>query len=148
MNRRVIRWNPVREIAAMQGALDHLFDDFRPVNGNSEVGYALPVDLVEEDTQYLVTTELPGANLDNISIRLHNEFLTIEAEIPETLVEENNARTLVRERRFGRFSRRIHLAQTVDADNVEATFDNGVLTLNLPKVPEVQPRTIAIKARN
>lgn len=147
MNRRIIRWNPVREMAAMQSALDRLFDDFRP-NGESEAGYALPVDLVEHDSQYVLTTELPGADMDNINIRLHNEYLTIEAEIPEWTVEEKDARMLVRERRYGLFSRRLHLAQTVDADNVEATFDNGVLTLVLPKVPEVQPRTISIKARN
>jgi HSP20 family protein len=148
MNRRVIRWNPVREVAAMQGALDRLFDDFRPLNGQSETGYALPVDLVEEDAQYVLTTELPGADLENINIRIHNEYLTIEAEVPETVVENKDARTLVRERRTGHFSRRIHLAQTVDADSVEATFDNGVLTLTLPKVPEAQPRNIAIKSRN
>jgi HSP20 family protein len=148
MNRRIIRWNPVREVAALQSALDRMFDDFRPLNGDSEVGYGLSVDLVEEDTQYVLTAELPGADMDNISIRLHNEFLTIEAEIPETVVEHKDARALVRERRFGHFSRRLHLAQTVDADKVEATFDNGVLTLNLPKVPEVQPRNIAIKSRN
>lgn len=150
MNRRVVRWNPIRDLATMQSALDRMFDEsWRPFGGeNGESTYALPIDLVEEDTQYVVTTELPGVELDNIDIRFEKDHLTIEAEIPETVVEQKDSRTLVRERRYGKFSRRIHLGQPVDVDNSDATFDNGVLTLSLPKVPEVQPRTIAIKAKN
>jgi HSP20 family protein len=102
---------------------------------------------VENDSNYTITTELPGVDMENIDIRLENEYVTIEAEIPEQVIEHKEARTLVKERRYGKFSRRVHLAQPVDSDNVDAIFDNGVLTLSLPKVPEVQPRTIAVKSK-
>ena len=149
MNRRIVRWNPIREMATMQSALDRLFEDsWRPFSGeNGEIGFALPVDLVEDDQNYTLTTELPGVDMENIDIRLENEYLNIEAEIPEQVIEHKDARSLVKERRYGKFSRRVHLAQPIDGDNVDATFDNGILTLTLPKIPEVQPRTIAVKSK-
>ena len=149
MNRRIVRWNPVRELASMQSALDRMFDDtWQPFNGNNgDVNYSLPLDLIEDDKNYTITTELPGVDMENIDIRLENEYLSIEAEIPEQVIEHKDARTLVKERRYGKFSRRVHLAQPIDGDNVDATFDNGILTLSLPKIPEVQPRTISIKSK-
>lgn len=145
MNRRIVRVNPLREMVALQNSLDRLFEDsWRPFNTADT--FALPIDVVEDDVHYVVTTELPGVQHDNISVRFDGDYLHVEAEIPEQIVENKNARTLVKERRYGKFSRRVHLAQPVDSDNIDAVFQDGVLTLTLPKVPEVQPKTIAVKA--
>jgi HSP20 family protein len=144
MNRRIIRVNPLREMMAMQNALDRFFDEsWRPFSADT---FALPVDVVEDDTTYTVTTELPGVDSENITVRLDNEYLNIEAEIPEQVIEKKNARLLLKERRYGKFSRRIHLAQPVDSDKIEAVYEDGILTLTLPKVPEVQPKMISVKA--
>ncbi len=147
MSRRIICVNPLREMVAMQSALDRMFDNSFP--GFAERGesiFTLPVDVVENDTTYTVTTDLPGVSVENIDVRLDNEYLIVEAEIPEQVIEEKEGRTLIQERRYGKFSRRIHLPQPVDGDKVDANFEDGVLTLSLPKVPEVQPKLIAVKS--
>jgi len=145
----ITRWNPMREMATMQNALDRLFDDtWRTWSGVDEsvMGGNLALDVQEDDNSYTVTTALPGVDSDNINIRLHNDMLTIEGEIPEKEVEKDGKRSLLKERYYGRYSRSIRLPQPVNRDQVDASFDNGVLTLTLPKSPEAQPKTIQVKA--
>ncbi|MBI5930880.1 MAG: Hsp20/alpha crystallin family protein [Chloroflexi bacterium] len=138
----------MREMVAMQSALDRMFDEtWRPLEGRlSDFGLAVDVD--ENDQHYIVKTDLPGVQADHINVRMDGDYLMIEAEIPEQVEEKKEGRTLVKERRYGKFSRRIQIPQPIKVDEVEANFDNGVLTLTLPKSPEVQPRQISIKAGN
>jgi HSP20 family protein len=147
----ITRWSPFREMVAMQNVLDRMFDDtWRSWTGLDEtvMGGNLALDLNEDDHNYIVTTALPGVEADNINIRLHNDMLTIEGEIPERETEKKGQRSLLKERYYGRFSRTIRLPQPVNRDEVEATFDNGILTLTLPKSPEAQPKLIPIRANN
>ena len=150
MATNITRWNPLREMAAMQNALDHIFDDtwrgWQPVFGEGGNGMNnLALDVHENDGEYIVTTELPGVQADNINVRLHNDMLTIEGEIPERTVEKEGTRSLMKERYYGRFSRTIRLPQPVKREKVEANFENGVLTLTLPKAEEAQPKLIPVK---
>ncbi|MFW5748630.1 MAG: Hsp20/alpha crystallin family protein [Chloroflexota bacterium] len=140
----IIRWNPVREMAAMQSAMDRLFDETWRSARTGNGGSALAVDVHETDSTYTVVANLPGVNPDAISVSLHDGVLTIAAEIARAERDEN-ARVLVQERSYGKFSRSLNLPQPVDSDKVEASYDDGVLTLALPKVPEVQPRQIPVK---
>lgn len=152
----VVRWNPAREINAMQNFMDRLFDDSarrlgtRFVESYEGVTGSLALDVVEEDKAYTVTTSLPGVKAESIKINLHDDLLTIEAEIPaksEEKTENAGARkVLMQERSWGKFSRSIRLPQSVNSDAVEAAFENGVLTLSLPKADHVLPRTIPVKA--
>jgi HSP20 family protein len=140
----IIRWNPIREMAAMQSAMDRLFEDSwrnaRPAfNGN-----ALALDVYETDADYTIVAALPGLNADDIHISVHEGVLTIGAEVAEHEVDENT-RVLLQERAFGKFSRSVNLPQPVANDGVEASYENGVLTLVLPKTPEAQPRQIPVK---
>lgn len=143
---KLARWNPIREMMTMQSALDRLFDEtWRPYEGNlGEFGLA--IDVEENDQQYIVRTDLPGVQADHINVRMDGGYLMIEAEIPEQIEEKKEGRTLVKERRYGKFSRRLQIPQPIKVDQVEAHFENGVLTLTLPKSPEAQPRQISIKA--
>ena len=147
---RIVRWNPIREMAAMQRMMDRVLDESLrstyDTEGEELQGAPLALDVHENETEYTVTTSLPGVDADNIDVNLHDDFLTITAEIPETVVENENGRTLLRERHYGKFSRRIRLPQPVNSDNVEAAYDNGVLTLTLPKSEAVLPRSIPVKA--
>lgn len=153
----ITRWNPIREFNAMQSFMDRLIEETaRPLRGIVEsyegVTGSLPLDVVEEGNGYTVTTSLPGVNADDIKINMHDDLLTIEAEIPakttEKTEDKNGRKVLMQERAWGKFSRSIRLPQTVKSDAVEASFENGVLTLTLPKADHVLPRTIPVKSLN
>lgn len=148
MNNNITRWNPFREMAAMQNAMDRLFEDTWRGNWPTSVrwaGFESPaLDIHENDKAYTVVAPLPGVNPDQINVKLQNGVLTISGEIGEPEVKDD-AKVVVQERYYGKFSRSVTLPQLVDSDKVEATYDNGVLTLNLPKSPEAQPKQISIK---
>ncbi len=99
---------------------------WQPTYGDTS---ANALDVHENDHQYIVTTVLPGVQVDNV--KLHNDRLTIEGEIAEHTME--NARWLMRERVDGRFSCTVRFPQPVNWYAVEASFKNGVLTVMLPK---------------
>jgi HSP20 family protein len=107
----------------------------------------LILDVHENDSAYTVFANIPGINAEAIDINLHDGVLTISAQVPEVEVEEGS-RVLLNERVTGHFSRQLTLPRKVDADNIEATYDNGILTLHVPKTPEAQPRHIPVKAAN
>jgi HSP20 family protein len=126
-----------------------MFDDtWRGWSGIEEgmIGGHLALDMQEDDNNFTITTALPGVEADHINVRVHNDMLTIEGEIPEKEVEKEGKRSLLKERYYGRFSRTIRLPQPINRDQVEAAFDNGILTLTLPKSPEAQPKLIAVKS--
>lgn len=152
MNRRVIRVNPIREMVEMQRALDHFFDEaWRPYNTNGDLegtaGFKLPLDIIERDDRYIISAALPGIADDSIDLSIDDNVLHIVAELPEPALAEGE-RILLNERRYGKFGRSLRLTKPVDVEAVEASFDNGVLTLELPFVAEVQPRKIDIKRAN
>ena len=148
MANTIVRWNPFREMANMQSAMDRIFEDaWRgnwPNSGNW-AGFDTPaLDIHETDTAYEVAVPLPGVNADEINIKMQNGTLTISGELPQPKVEENR-KVVVQERYYGKFSRSVSLPQSVDTNKVEATYDNGVLNLTLPKLPEAQPKQISVK---
>ncbi len=148
MANTMTRWNPFRELAAMQSAMDRLFDDWRPyMEEGRVVGNLLAIDAHEDEKSYVITTELPGVKSENINIRQEGEYLLIDAEIPETTVEREGQRSLIKERRYGRFTRRLRLPQNVDFAKSEANYEDGVLTLTLPKAEQAQPRVIQVKSK-
>ncbi|NJL54973.1 Hsp20/alpha crystallin family protein [bacterium] len=140
----VIRWNPFRELAAMQSAMDRIFEDtWREAHPVFE-GNSLPIDAHETDGAYRIVANVPGVNPDDITINLHDNTLTIGVEIQREQPQEGT-RSLVQERFYGKLTRSIRLPQPVETEAVEASYDNGVLTLSLPKSAEAQPRRIAVK---
>lgn len=104
-----------------------------------------PVTVSESTGELVLTAELPGMCREDISIDLENNVLTISGEKTETREEGDEERRYhVYERNFGSFTRSFTLPRTIDAANIVATFDNGVLTMKLPKVPEAKGRRIEI----
>src|SRR5579871_953912 len=142
----VVRWNPIQDMAAMQCALDRLFDEtWRNLRNSTDAG-ALALDVHETDQAYVISAALPGVSADAVNINLRDGVLTISGEVPQATHE--NSRALMLERAYGKFQRVIRLPQPIDANNVEANIENGVLTLTLPKTAEAQPRTIPVKTGN
>ena len=104
-------------------------------------------DVVEKDTAFEVSVELPGFDRENVKVVAENDLLTVSAEAAEESAEENadeSGRYHRRERRLGAVKRSFRLPDGVDAGDIGATFKSGVLTVSVPKVPEVAPRTIEI----
>ena len=136
--------------------MDRLFDDFfTPAEARS---FATPaaatttvwpsIDVNETDQAYTVTAEAPGLEEKDIELNLRDNVLTISGEKQQEHKEQDGGRTYA-ERFYGRFQRSIPLGAEVDADKVQATFKNGVLTVDLPKNPQVLDKTrkIEIKPR-
>lgn len=141
------RWNPFREIATMQNAFDRMFDETWRTVWQAGNNGALSVDAYESDNAYTVIATLPGVNPDQINVQWHQGTLTISAEVTAMTLPEN-ARWLVQERPFGRIARSIVLPEWVSVEQADAHYENGVLTLTLPKSPEAQPKLISIQTAN
>jgi HSP20 family protein len=133
-------------MAAMQSAMDRLFDETWRGARPTAAGNALSLDVFETDTAYTVFTSLPGIKPEEISVSVEDDVLSISGEVSQPAFEEkDNPRVLVYERSYGKFTRSIRLAQAIDADRIEAAYENGVLKLTLPKAPQAQPKQIPVR---
>jgi HSP20 family protein len=135
----------MRELAAMQNMMDRMMNDSWRGWAEDVGANSLSLDVHEDDKAYHVTTEMPGVKPENINVRMHDGVLFIEGEIKQEDNQKDGAKALLQERRYGKFSRYIRLPQQVDEGKVEASFDNGVLTLTLPKAEQAQSKTIQVK---
>ena len=109
----------------------------------NSTAFSLALDVDENDDAYTVIANLPGVSLDEISVNIHDDVLTISAEANATEYDENT-RVLVRERRTGKFSRSLRFPTTVDGNAIDASYDNGVLNISIPKAEEAKPRQIPV----
>ncbi|GAB4472014.1 MAG: Hsp20/alpha crystallin family protein [Anaerolineae bacterium] len=141
----LINQHLARDLMAMREMMNRLND---AVWGSTESGGSrvarLPIDAYSTENEIVITAAVPGVNPDDVEITLEGDTLTIQGEIKSRL---ENTRYLINERFDGRFARTLQLNVPVEMDKAEATFENGVLTLVLPKAEEVRPRTIQVKAR-
>jgi HSP20 family protein len=146
----LVRWEPFRDLISLREAMDRLFEEsfVRPSGGRlapAGVG-ALAVDVYETDDAVIVKSAIPGVKPEDIDISITGDTLTIkgETQAEEEVKEENYIR---RERRCGSFSRSVVIPLPVVAGKAEAEFENGILTLTLPKAEKVKPKAIKIKAK-
>ena len=111
-----------------------------------EVGWAPPIEMFEKEDQFVVRAELPGMKKEEIDISMVGDTLTIKGERKaETEVKEEDYYCC--ERRYGSFMRSITVPTAVDAKNIKATYENGVLEISLPKAPEVKPKKVEISVK-
>lgn len=140
----MIRWNPFREIADMQRQFDRAFDEVWSNTESRLESNWMPIDVTETDEGYKVVADLPGLTPEDININFHDGRLIIEGEVQNESTNDDN-RVVLRERTYGKFSRHINLPNSVDVDNIIASYDNGVLSLELPKAESAKPRQIEVK---
>lgn len=139
-----------RELEEVSNRLARVFDDpAAALTGSRDNGAWMPaVNVTETKDELMLTAELPGMNEENVSVDLENNVLTISGEKSETRTEgDEDFRYHVWERRFGSFQRSFTLPRSVKGDEIRATFDNGILTIHMPKVPEAKGRKITIEGR-
>ena len=107
-------------------------------------GWSLPVDLVQDDDSIVVRASLPGFKAENIEVSVDDGVLSISAET-EAIADADGEGYLLRERRSGKFRRALKLPDTVDVDQAESTYANGVITITLPKTEARKPKRLEVK---
>jgi HSP20 family protein len=140
----IVRWDPGREVDSLQSEVNRLFDTFfggRPANGVRR--WVPPMDLVETDDHLVLKADLPGLDSDDVNIEVKDGVLTVSGE--RKTEHEARADGFYRvERAFGGFSRSMSLPQQVDAEQISAKFDKGVLEVRIPKPEERKPHRVEI----
>ncbi len=142
----ITRWDPYREVVALQNRVNSLFRDMSG-GGDDPVAAAsfVPaVDIYEDAQKVMLKLEVPGIDQKDLDVRVENHTLTVKGERKfEAEEKEENFHRI--ERRYGSFFRAFTLPSTVDTENISASYNAGVLKLELKKKAEAQPKQIEIK---
>jgi HSP20 family protein len=149
--RSLSSWRPFEEFERWTGGslfpgrmgrlLDELSREWPAGHGRA---FLPAVDVAENDSNYTVTVELPGASKDDVHVELNEGILTIHGE-KKSEREEKKERSRYVERSYGSFTRSFTLPRDADGDRLSASFKDGVLTITVPRSEAAKPRTIAIK---
>jgi len=143
----IVRWGPERELGTLRDVFDRMFPDqlvgpLRLWGAGTEV---LPIDMYDDDGSVVVKAALPGVKPEEAEITITGDTLTIRAETrsEQELKPENYYH---QERHYAKYSRVVSLPGALQTDKAEATFEDGVLTVTIPKAEEAKPKQIKIKA--
>jgi len=133
----LMRTDPFRE-------LDRLTQQFFGANGTPARPAVMPMDAYRSGNEYVVQFDLPGVSPESVDLDVERNVLTVRAERTPDYGE--NVEVTVAERPRGVFSRQLFLGETLDAENIRATYDTGVLTLRIPVAEQAKPRKITINS--
>jgi HSP20 family protein len=144
------RWGPWGDLLSLQDEMNRLFET--TMGGNPRVGllgseYVPPADILRDKDNIVVRMDVPGLKKDDLDLTILNGRLFVRGEKKHD-EEQNEQNVHRRERFYGSFERVIDLPSPVDADNIRAKFDNGVLEITAPVRPESKPRQIAIDVQS
>jgi HSP20 family protein len=143
--RTLSRFEPFRGVSSLQDQINRVFNDVfeRAGDESSLASWAPAVDILETEHELIVQADLPDVNPKDLDIRVENNILTIRGErkFEKKVSEDKYLRV---ERAFGSFSRSFSLANTVNAEAIKADYQNGVLTLAIPKREEAKPKQIKV----
>ena len=142
----ITRWDPFRDVVALQNRMNSLFQDYTRREGEADsmaAAFAPPVDIYEDTHKIVLNLEAPGMKQEAFDIQVENNTLTVRGErkFEAEQKEENYHRV---ERRYGTFYRAFTLPQTVNTDQVQASYDAGILRIELAKRAEARPKQIKV----
>jgi len=144
----LVRWEPAREIRSLQNEVNRLFGLFdAPGAGAGALAareWIPPMDLAEEQGDYVIHADLPGVPEKDVQIELQDNVLTISGERKSEHAERKNGQYRI-ERASGRFARSLTLPEGVEPESVRAHFDKGVLEVRIPKPAERKPHRVQIQ---
>jgi HSP20 family protein len=140
------RWRQRSSVAPLGNALDRLFEDAvtsDPWGGARRS--AIPIDLWETDEAFMLQASLPGLSAEDIHITIIDNQVTLRAEVKadESIADDQY---VLRERRYGLLAREVILPTSVNSDEVEAEYEQGVLTLTMPKAEEERAKSIKVRS--
>jgi HSP20 family protein len=139
----LVRWEPFREIAALQNEMSRFMNGLLEGNGRSNQAWVPALDVWETEDEIVYALDLPGIPEDKISVELDDGALTISAE-RERAQEESDERFYRFERRYGTFSRTFGVPQGTTESDVTADYKNGVLEVHVKKPEQPTPKRIQI----
>src|SRR5271165_2045439 len=140
------RWDPFRDLSALQNRMNRLFEE--QYGGGREESlttgaFVPPVDIYEDEHSVQLKLEVPGIDEKDLDVKVENNTLTITGERKfEKEEKEENFRRV--ERRYGSFTRSFTLPNTVNTEDINASYDNGVLNIKLAKRAEAKPKQIKV----
>lgn len=144
------RWEPFHQMVTLRNAVDRLFEDsvVRPTawwiqGDNREV---LALDMYQTSNDVVINASLPGFKPEEVDISITGDTLTIKGEHKEEK-ESREEEYFLKERHYGSFSRTVSIPVGVQSDKAEASFENGILSLTLPKAEEAKPKQIKVKPK-
>lgn len=143
----IIRWDPFRDLVTLRDKMNRLFEDAATGRGEEKElissSWAPAVDIYEDETQLVLTAEVPGINEKDVEIKIDDNLLSIQGErkLEKETKEENYHRI---ERAYGSFYRSFTLPNYIDQDKIRAEHENGVLKITMPKKAELKPRKVKI----
>lgn len=147
---RLVRFDPFRDLRALHRRLDRVFDEDVAQRASESTDEPLQarwvpaVDVHESDKEITLRAELPGLTDDDVELTVDQGRLTVEGEKKFEKEESDGAYRRV-ESRYGAFYRSFPLPDSIDQDNIAAHFDNGVLSVTLPKTEAAKPKKIAVQ---
>lgn len=145
----ITRWDPFRDVLALQNRMNSLFQDFNRTSGEggdlmTTAAFVPPVDIYEDQHKIVLKLEVPGMKESDLDIQLENNLLTVKGERKfENEEKEENFHRI--ERRYGSFYRSFTIPNTVNAESVKANYDAGVLRVELEKRAEAKPKQIKVE---
>lgn len=139
----VVRWEPIRELAALQSEMSRFMNGLLEGNGRSTQAWVPAVDVWETEDELVYAFDLPGIPQDKIAVEFEDGAVTVTAERDREEKVEGD-RFYRYERRFGTFTRSIGLPQGVTEDAIEAKYEHGVLELHVRKPEQQKPKRIQI----
>jgi HSP20 family protein len=146
--RALATWNPLREMEEMERMIDEAFG--RPMMWRrlpeEEYIWSPSIEMYEKENTYIVRMELPGVRPEDVEISMSGDTLMVKGERkpPEDIKDEEYQLCEVC---YGSFTRTIALPESVNADKIEANFENGILDIHLPKAEEIKPRQIKVQSK-
>lgn len=141
------------DMASLREAMDELFDEAftaraprRTRRTNARTTYRLPVDVYETTDEFVVEAVIPGVAENDVTLEFEDGNLVVSGKVPA--ITDESATYHLRERWHGHFERTLAFPTEIDADEIEATLDNGVLVVRLPKTAAVTPRQIPVTVKS
>lgn len=147
---KIVRWQPANELVSLREAMDRLFEDswVGARSWNFPAAWAEPtLDVYETADRVTVKAAVPGIKPEQVEITITGNLLSLSGQSREE-TETKDKNYLRRETHLGSFRRTIELPAGLQTDKADAKFENGILTIDLPKADEVKPKTIKVKPLN
>jgi HSP20 family protein len=135
----LVRTDPFRDV-------DRWFQQLWAVQPNGPRSMAMPMDAYRKEDSFLLRLDLPGVKPESVELTVEDSVLTISAERPAP-PEAEGVKTVIAERRHGNFSRRVVLSKQLDSENIQANYEDGVLTVVIPVADKAKPHRIEVTTR-